>query len=102
MALCPALTIRPMTLGNMRQNDARSKTSSQPGTAPRSRTARKKSAWCYQKVACGRSWIRYRLIAGLVRTGLAAEEHEVMKAGGKTIEIVRIRITEAGRRAIEG
>ncbi len=42
------------------------------------------------------------MIAGLVRAGLAAEELEVMKAGGKTIEVVRVRITEAGRKAIEG
>jgi hypothetical protein len=42
------------------------------------------------------------MIAGLVRAGLAAEERDVMKAGGKTIEVVRIRITEAGRKAIEG
>ncbi len=42
------------------------------------------------------------MIAGLVRAGLAAEELDVMKAGGKTIEVVRIRITEAGRTAIEG
>jgi hypothetical protein len=41
-------------------------------------------------------------IAGLHRIGLAAVEREVMKAGGKTIEIVRVRITEAGRKAIEG
>jgi hypothetical protein len=42
------------------------------------------------------------MIAGHVRAGLAAEERDVMKAGGKTIEVVRIRITEAGRKAIEG
>ena len=42
------------------------------------------------------------MIAGLVRAGLAAEERDVMKAGGKTIEVVRVRITEAGRKAIEG
>src|SRR5215475_2352517 len=34
-----------------------------------------------------------------VRAALAAAEHEVMKAGGLTIEIVRVRITAAGRRA---
>jgi hypothetical protein len=44
----------------------------------------------------------YRLLTGLVQAGLAAAEHEVMKAGGLTIEIVRLRITAAGRRAIEG
>ncbi len=42
------------------------------------------------------------LIAGLIRAGLAAEEREVMKAGGKTIEVIRVRITAAGRKMIEG
>ena len=41
-------------------------------------------------------------IVGLVSAGLAAAEREVMKAGGETIEVVRVRITEAGRRAIDG
>jgi hypothetical protein len=41
------------------------------------------------------------MIAGLVRTGLATAEHETTKAGGKTIENVRIRIADAGRKAIE-
>ena len=30
-----------------------------------------------------------RMLAGLVRAGLAAAEREVVKAGGKTIEVVR-------------
>ena len=42
------------------------------------------------------------MIAGLVRTGLATAERESVNGRGKTIEVVRIRITEAGRRAIEG
>jgi hypothetical protein len=41
------------------------------------------------------------MIAGLVRTGLATAERETIKARGKTIEVVRVRITEAGRKAIE-
>jgi hypothetical protein len=41
-------------------------------------------------------------IADLVRHGLAAEEREVVKAGGKPIEVVRVRITAAGRKVIEG
>jgi len=41
------------------------------------------------------------MLAGLVRRGLAAAEREVVKAGGKTIEVTRIRITKAGRQAIE-
>ncbi len=48
----------------------------------------------------GHSFSR-RMLAGLVRRGLAAAEREVVKAGGKTIEVTRIRITKAGRQAIE-
>jgi hypothetical protein len=40
------------------------------------------------------------MVGGLVRAGLATAERETMKAGGKTIEIVRIRITGAGRDAL--
>ena len=39
------------------------------------------------------------MIAGLVHSGLARREN--MKAGSRAIEVVRIRITGAGRRAIE-
>jgi hypothetical protein len=39
-------------------------------------------------------------IVGLVSAGLAAAERELVKAGGKPIEIVRVRITEAGRNAL--
>ncbi len=38
----------------------------------------------------------------LVCAGLAAAKREVVLAGGKAIEVVGIRITAAGRRAIEG
>jgi len=38
------------------------------------------------------------MLAGLVRAGLATAEREVIKTGGKTIEVVRVRITAAGRR----
>jgi hypothetical protein len=40
------------------------------------------------------------MLAGLVRTGLATSQHQTVKAGSKTIEVVRIRITEAGRNAL--
>jgi len=40
------------------------------------------------------------MIAGLVCTGLATAKCESMKAGGKRVEVVRVRITAAGRRAI--
>ena len=41
------------------------------------------------------------VLSSLVRRRLAAREREVVIADGKTVEVVRIRITAAGRRAIE-
>jgi hypothetical protein len=41
------------------------------------------------------------MVAGLVRGGLATAERETMKAGAKPIEVVRLYITPAGRKAIE-
>jgi hypothetical protein len=49
----------------------------------------------------GQGFKRQTLV-GLIRVGLATAEREVVKTGGKTIEVVRIRITNAGWRAIEG
>jgi hypothetical protein len=40
------------------------------------------------------------LLAELVRDGLAAELAGRVVAGGHTIEVTRVRITEAGRRAL--
>jgi plasmid stabilization system protein ParE len=40
-------------------------------------------------------------LAGLVRAGFATVERDVVETGEKTIEIVRVRITAAGRQAIE-
>jgi hypothetical protein len=42
-----------------------------------------------------------RVLAGLIRRRLAAAEREAVIAGGKAVEMVRLRITAAGRRAIE-
>jgi hypothetical protein len=41
------------------------------------------------------------MVAGHVRAGLATAEREIMKAGVKPVEVVRLRITAAGRKAIE-
>jgi hypothetical protein len=40
------------------------------------------------------------VLFSLVRVGVAAAEREVMRSGGKTIEVIRMRITAAGWRAI--
>jgi hypothetical protein len=46
---------------------------------------------------------RYKVLAGLVHEGFAsALVGEIVETDGQTIEAVRIMITEAGRRAIEG
>ena len=42
------------------------------------------------------------MLAGGVRARLATEKGEIVKAGGKAIEVSRVRIGKAGRVAIEG
>jgi hypothetical protein len=41
------------------------------------------------------------MVAGLLQAGLATAERETMRAGAKPVEAVRLRITAAGRMAIE-
>jgi hypothetical protein len=41
------------------------------------------------------------MMVGLVNAGLANVTGECVVAGDKTIEVVRVRITEAGRRALD-
>ena len=43
-----------------------------------------------------------RTLAGLVRAGLARAQRETIKAGSQPIEVDRVRITNAGRRMLEG
>ena len=42
------------------------------------------------------------LLAELVRDGLAAELAGHVVAGGRTLNVARVRITDAGRRALAG
>jgi hypothetical protein len=42
------------------------------------------------------------ILAGLVREGLAMTEAEVIGLRGQAIEVFRLHITDAGRRALEG
>ena len=41
-------------------------------------------------------------IASLVRDGLATARPETMKAGGQAIKVKRVKITDAGQRALDG
>jgi hypothetical protein len=45
---------------------------------------------------------RRKMLAELVLAGLATVVTETMRGGGAMIKVERYRITEAGRRAIEG
>ena len=44
--------------------------------------------------------LKQQMLAGLVRAGFAAAERELVNAGGRPVEIVRIRITDDGRKAL--
>jgi hypothetical protein len=48
----------------------------------------------------GHSFTR-RMLTGLVDAGLAMAYRESVKAGARTIEVVRMMITDAGRRAMD-
>jgi hypothetical protein len=49
-------------------------------------------------------WAAHRLsgelLSGLVVAGLATMAGETVRIGGRTIEVVRVRITQAGREAL--
>ena len=47
-------------------------------------------------------WFTVTMLGGLVRAGFATVQREVGKAGIKTTGVERYRITDAGRRALEG
>ena len=42
------------------------------------------------------------MTAGLIRAGLALRYRIPLRVGGRTIEVTYVRITDAGRRALEG
>jgi hypothetical protein len=41
------------------------------------------------------------MLADLVRDALASMQGETVKVGGRAVEVIRVLITDAGRRAIE-
>jgi hypothetical protein len=41
------------------------------------------------------------MIAGLMHAGLATRRSETIETGGRTIEVIRLIITDAGRRALQ-
>jgi hypothetical protein len=46
--------------------------------------------------------VRIDVLTYLVRAGLVSAYREPMNAGQRQIEVARMRITDAGRRALEG
>jgi hypothetical protein len=45
---------------------------------------------------------RADMVADLVRAGLVTAHRETMKVGKRTFGVARVRITDAGRRALDG
>ena len=43
-----------------------------------------------------------RMLAQLVVAGLATAQRQAVKVSGETMEVVRFRITDVGRKALEG
>jgi len=41
-----------------------------------------------------------KMLADLIREGLATAHHETMRVGKRKIKVTRVRITDAGRRAL--
>jgi hypothetical protein len=68
--------------------------------------------WCYSRAFPTASQRTYSflvhgfdraMIAGLVLEGLATAQREVVTSSSRTVmEVLRIRITDAGRMALEG
>jgi hypothetical protein len=54
---------------------------------------------CTESIMLAHSF-EIELLDGLVRDGLATAEPDRVRAGGRSIEVVRVLITDAGRRAL--
>jgi hypothetical protein len=44
----------------------------------------------------------HKMVAGLVRSGLATAQRQTVRVSGQPVEVTRVRITEAGMQALEG
>jgi hypothetical protein len=42
------------------------------------------------------------MLASLIVNGLATARHEMVRAGARTVDVVRVQITDAGRKALKG
>jgi hypothetical protein len=43
----------------------------------------------------------HKMVAGLIRSGLATSQRQTVKVSGQPVEVTRVRITEAGTQALE-
>jgi hypothetical protein len=57
------------------------------------------SRWCTGAMLLAHGF-NIDMVAGLVRDGLATARRESVKVEGQIIKVARVRITDAGRRAI--
>src|SRR5262249_3158106 len=74
----------------------------QSGTAPSARnTCYRRPHGCSGTTLLGHGF-RVGMLADLVGDGLATARRETLRVGKRKITVARIRITDAGRQAIEG
>ena len=43
-----------------------------------------------------------KMLAGIVRAGFAVAQPDIVKAGGRTLSLLRLTITDLGRQALAG
>lgn len=43
----------------------------------------------------------HKMLVGLIRSGLATAQRQAVRVSGETVEVTRVRITEAGRQALQ-
>jgi hypothetical protein len=76
---------------------------SQRGTAPRPSAPRQHSSRIIEELLVLARGFDRGMIAGMVDNGLAMAEREILAASdGALVELIRIRISDAGRQALEG
>ena len=92
----PARESRPA-----RNCDERAKIGAQRGPAPGTQVARRLIARLYRSDLLAHGFTIEMLIV-LVGDGLATATPQIVHAGRRPIEVVRVGITDAGRQALDG
>jgi hypothetical protein len=88
--------------GAWRPSDEPTKTKPQSGTTPRSPVARTGGSDGYTESIMLAHGFTISMLGRLVLDGLVTATPDTVLAGSRPIKIVRVQITDAGRRALAG